>query len=247
MRAVIGCWVLLLLCCSARAADVTVFAAASLTNALRDVATMYQADSKDTIRLSFAASSSLAKQVEAGAPADIFVSADLRWMDYLQGRGIVERNMRIHLLGNRLVLIVPAGESRSVPMRKGMPPVLEGRLCMAETGSVPAGIYGKQALTYFGWWEPLRGKVVGADDVRAVLAFVGRGECPLGIVYETDARSSHKVVIAGRFPAESHAPVIYPVALLPGASTEAKAFFRYLQGPEAWAVFARHGFSRPGR
>lgn len=227
------------------AAEVTVYAAASLSHALKEIAQAYQTQSGDVIKPSFAASSTLAKQIEAGAPAQIFASADLKWMDYLQARGLVKPAQRVSLLGNSLVLIAPAAEPRTVAMLKGQPPALDGRLCMGETASVPAGIYGKEALTTLGWWEALRGKVVGTDDVRTALAFVERGECSLGVVYATDAKVSTRVRVAGVFPAGSHAPVVYPFALLPGASREAQAFFRYLQGPEARAVFTRHGFSQP--
>jgi molybdate transport system substrate-binding protein len=235
----------LLFCVAPAWADVTVYAAASLTNALKDISTAYQASNGVAIKNSFAASSTLAKQIEAGAPAQIFASADRKWMDYLQARKQIERASRVNLLGNTLVLIAPAAEPRTVTMAAGQAPRFEGRLCMGEPGSVPAGIYGKEALTKLGWWEALKGRVVGTDDVRTALAFVERAECPLGIVYETDAKVSNKVMVAGVFPAGSHEPVVYPFALLPGATAEARAFFRYLQGAEARAVFVRYGFSQP--
>jgi molybdate transport system substrate-binding protein len=243
MRACLA--VVLLVGMASARADVTVYAAASLTNALKDISTAYKAAQGVTIKNSFAASSTLAKQIEAGAPAQIFASADRKWMDYLQARKLVDRASRTDLLGNTLVLIAPAAEPRTVAMTAGQPPRFEGRLCMGEPGSVPAGIYGKEALTNLGWWEALKGRVVGTDDVRTALAFVERAECPLGIVYETDAKVSAKVMIAGVFPVGSHAPVVYPFALLPGASEEARAFFRYLQGAEARAVFVRYGFLLP--
>lgn len=241
-----GLAALLLLGCSAlvHAGDVTLYAAASLTNALKDLATRYQAEHPGTvIRTSFAASSTLARQIEAGAPADLFASADKKWMDYLAGRKLIDAASRRNLLGNTLVLIAPAARPLLVPMDKGKVPAFAGKLCMGDPDSVPAGLYGQQAVASLGWWSALAPRVVGSEDVRSALAFVERGECALGIVYETDARISRKVIIAGRFPAGTHEPVVYPFALLPQASTAAQDFYRYLQGPEARAVFTRHGFT----
>ncbi|MGH8493226.1 MAG: molybdate ABC transporter substrate-binding protein [Moraxellaceae bacterium] len=241
------CLVLLALSASmsAQAADVTVYAAASLTNALKDISAGWKASHKaDDIKSSFAASSTLAKQIEAGAPADIFASADLKWMDYLSERGLIDESSRRPLLGNTLVLIAPAAKPLSVNTQKGAAlPKFSGKLCMGEPGSVPAGIYGKQALQNLGWWGGVESRVVATEDVRTALAFVERAECPLGIVYETDARISSKVVIAGRFPAGSHDAIVYPVALLPKASAAAKDFFNYLQSDAATAVFQRYGFT----
>lgn len=230
---------------SVQAADVTVYAAASLSNAFKDIATSWKSSHKDDeIRPSFAASSTLAKQIEAGAPADIFASADKKWMDYLVERRLIEKASRRDLLGNTLVLITPADKPVKVSMQKGAAaPHFDGKLCMGEPGSVPAGIYGKQALQSLGWWPVLEKRVVASEDVRTALAFVERAECPLGIVYETDAKISSKVVIAARFPAGSHERVVYPLALLPKASAKAKDFFNYLQSAEAAAVFQRYGFT----
>jgi len=226
----------------AHADEVTVYAAASLTNAMKDISAAWQAGNKDTIKTSFAASSVLAKQIEAGAPAEIFASADRKWMDYLAERKLVDTASRRDLLGGTLVLIAPAAAAAPVKMEKGVVPVFTGKLCMGEPGSVPAGIYGKQALTRLGWWPALEKRVVGTEDVRTALALVERVECPLGIVYETDATISSKVAVVGRFPAGSHDPVIYPVALLPKAGASAKRFFAYLQGAKANSVFERYGF-----
>lgn len=228
-----------------QAADVTVYAAASLTNAIKDISTSWKAAHKDDeVKSSFAASSTLAKQIEAGAPAEIFASADLKWMDYLDQRNLIDKASRRSLLGNTLVLIAPAEKPLTLNVQKGTTlPEFSGKLCMGEPGSVPAGIYGKQALQNLGWWSGVEKRVVATEDVRTALAFVERAECPLGIVYETDARVSSKVVIAGRFPAGSHDPVIYPVALLPKASASARDFFSYLQSPDAAAVFQRYGFT----
>ncbi len=235
----------LLLSMAAQAADVTVYAAASLSNAIKDISTSWKATHKDdNIKSSFAASSTLAKQIEAGAPAEIFASADLKWMDYLEQRNLVDKASRRSLLGNTLVLIAPTEKPRTINVQKGaVLPEFSGKLCMGEPGSVPAGIYGKQALQNLGWWSGVEKRVVATEDVRTALAFVERAECPLGIVYETDAKVSSKVVIAGRFPAGSHDPVLYPVALLPKASASARNFFSYLQSPEAAAVFQRYGFT----
>lgn len=237
---------LLALACNAPAlaGDITVHAAASLGNALKDLTTSYQATHRDTvIKTSFAASSTLAKQIVAGAPADLFASADRKWMDYLADRRLIDLASRHDLLGNTLVLIAPAAQPMTVAMEKGKVPAFTGKLCMGDPASVPAGLYGKQALASLGWWDTLSKRVVAAEDVRSALAFVERGECPLGIVYETDARVSGKVMIAGRFPAGAHEPVVYPFALLPGSSPAAQDFYRYLQGPEGKAVFTRYGFA----
>lgn len=238
-------WMLLLtLAASAvvQAGEVTVYAASSLTNAMTDLAKGWQQAHADGVKASFASSSTLARQIEAGAPADIFAAADAKWMDYLAERRLVDNASRRDLLGNTLVLVAPAGQPRTITMAKGMVPDFAGRLCMGDPASVPAGIYGKQALQFLGWWPALEKRLVGTEDVRTTLAFVERGDCPLGIVYETDARISNRVMIAGRFPVGAHDPVVYPFALLPGASPAARAFFQWLQGREAAAVFSRYGF-----
>lgn len=238
-------WSALLTCLlstASHADGITVYAAASLTDAIKEISVRWHAIHTDTIKSSYASSSILAKQIEAGAPADIFVSADAKWMDYLAVRQLIIPSSRSNLLGNTLVMIAPASEPRSVLMAKGKAPALTGRLCMGEPNSVPAGIYGKQALTSLGWWSALEKRVVATEDVRTTLAFVERGECPMGIVYETDARASKKVMVAGRFPSGLHDPVVYPFALLPNASPSAREFFIYMTGPEAQKVFVRHGF-----
>lgn len=239
-------WMLLLALAgagAAQAAEVTVYAAASLGNALKDAATAWQLAHKDTIKTSFAGSSTLARQIEAGAPAEIFASADKKWMDYLAARKLIDKASRRELLGNALVLIAPASKPATVAMEKNKVPDFTGRLCMGDPASVPAGIYGRQALQSLGWWPALEKRYVGTEDVRTALAFVERGECPLGIVYETDARISDKVVIAARFPESTHEPVVYPFALLPRASPAAREFFQWLQGSESAAIFTRYGFT----
>lgn len=227
-------------------AEVSVFAAASLTQALRDIAGAYEASHPDiTVKPSFAASSTLARQIAAGAPAEVFVSADQPWMDYLAERQRIEPASRRDLLGNTLVLIAPTATPRSVALARSKPPAFTGPFCLAEPNSVPAGRYGKQALQALDWWTALASRLVATEDVRGALAFVARGECALGIVYETDARVSDKVMIAARFPATLHEPVIYPMALMPSPSPAARDFFQYLQGRDALAIFRRHGFRAP--
>jgi len=226
---------------------VRVFAAASLTNALGDIAAQWQKAGHPAPSLAFGASSTLAKQVEAGAPVDLFASADLSWMDYLGDRGRIVRGSRINLLGNDLVLIVPKGHRFPVTMAAGfeLAKSFAGKLCTGEPGVVPVGTYARQSLEYFGWWAALAGRIVGTDDVRTALIFVERGECPVGIVYATDAAISDKVEVLARFPPDSHKPIEYPFAIVRDARPEAQAFLEFLQGsPEAAAVFQRYGFSR---
>src|SRR4249919_2833390 len=233
---------------SARAEDsVRVFAAASLTNALNDISAEWQKAGHPKPSLAYGASSTLAKQVEAGAPADVFASADLTWMDYLDQRGWIVANSRASLLGNELVLIVPKGKKFPVRMKADfdIAAAFEGRLCTGEPGVVPVGIYAKQGLESLGWWQPLQSRIVGTDDVRTALAFVERGECPLGIVYATDAKISDKVEVLDRFPDSSHKPIVYPFAAVKNARAETKAFLRFLQSsPMAAGIFEHYGFIR---
>lgn len=237
---------LLLLAGFAHAEDkVTVFAAASLTNALGEVSAQYEKAGATKVVHSFAASSTLAKQIEAGAPADIFISADAKWMNYLQDKKLIDTASRRDLLGNKLVLIAPKGKTFNVKFDKGFEfgKSFDGRLCTGDIDSVPAGIYAKQALTYLNWWDGIKTRIVGAQDVRGALAFVERGECAAGIVYETDAKVSSKVEIVGIFPEDTHLPIVYPLAFVAGAKNMNKDYFDYLQKPEALATFARYGFS----
>lgn len=232
-----------------REAPVRVFAAASLTNALNDIAAQWQSMGHAAPTLAFGASSALAKQIEAGAPADVFASADLKWMDYLDRHDRIDRASRDHLLGNTLVLIAPKGrrfQARTQPDFR-IADAFRGKLCTGEPGVVPAGVYAKQALEKLGWWQPLQGRIVGADDVRTALTFVERGECGAGIVYATDARISDKVEVVATFPPSSHAPIVYPFARVRNARPEAGAFLRHLRSPQATAVFRRHGFIVIGR
>ena len=199
----------------AQAEDVTVFAAASLKNALDDVAAAYKAETGKSVLISYAASNALAKQIEEAAPADIFFSADLAWMDYLDERNLIQKDTRQTLLGNEIVLVAPADSTATVTLGPGadLAALLgaDGRLAMANVDSVPAGKYGKAALEKLGIWASVADRVVQADNVRAALAFVATGEAPLGIVYQTDANSEPKVKVVATFPADSHPPILYPV------------------------------------
>ncbi|MBM7405824.1 MULTISPECIES: molybdate ABC transporter substrate-binding protein [Sphingomonas] len=225
-----------------------VLAAASLQESMNAAADAWARRGHPRPRLSFAASSALARQAASGAPADLFVSADRDWMDDLQRRGLVVPGTRTDLLGNRLVLIAPKGSSARVALRAGVDlrralgP--RGRLAMANPDAVPAGKYGKAALEKLGGWQQVAPLVVRGESVRAALALVERGVAPLGIVYATDARASAKVRIAGVFPAGSYPPIVYPAARLKnGTSPDAEAFRRFLNSREGKAIFARFGFS----
>lgn len=229
----------------ARAASVTVFAAASLKNALDAAVTAYEKQSGDTVRVSYGASSALARQIEAGAPADLFISADLRWMDYLQGRGLIQPRSRRNLLGNELVLVAPVASGVKIELAPGVDlrsHLQRGPLAMADPAAVPAGIYGKAALTRLGVWDSVKSKVARAADVRAALRLVARGEAPLGIVYRTDAAAEPKVEIAAVFPPDSYPPVIYPAALIASAKPDAARLFAFLSSPAARPYFEQQGF-----
>lgn len=224
-------------------ADLTVFAAASLTNALTDIAKSFEKEHNVSVKLSFAASSALAKQIEQGAPADLFVSADIQWVDYLEGKGLIDPALRRNLLGNTLVLIAPHGSKLKVAMNKDFDfaGAFAGKLCTGMVESVPVGRYAGEALAKLGWWDAIRTRLVGTEDVRAALNLVERDECEAGIVYETDAKQSKKVIVVGRFPADTHAPITYPAALV-SKSGEARMLFDYLGGKAATDVFTRYGF-----
>lgn len=227
---------------------VTVFAAASLTNALNDVGAAWKAKTGKKVRFSFAASSAIARQIEQGAPADLFVSADEDWMNYVANKNLILSQSRTNLLTNKLALIAPADSRTTLKVGKnfGLATALgSGRLSMAGP-DVPAGKYGQAALTSLGVWKSVEGKTVRGENVRAALQFVARGEAPFGIVYDTDAKVEPKVKIVGLFPAGSHPAIIYPAALIAGPSNpDAAAFLYFLRGPEAAAVFAKYGFARP--
>jgi molybdate transport system substrate-binding protein len=230
----------------AQGAPVTVFAAASLKNALDEAAALYDQRARTRVRVSYAASSALARQIAAAAPADLLISADLEWMDYLAERRLIQPASRVNLLGNRLVLIAPAGSAASFAVDRGMPlarTLGDGRLALADPDSVPAGRYGKAALEALGAWSAVAARIARAENVRAALALVARGECPLGIVYATDAAAEPKVRVVGAFPAGTHPPIVYPAALTATASPAAGGFLQFLGAAEAKAVFERHGFT----
>jgi molybdate transport system substrate-binding protein len=224
---------------------ITVFAAASLTEAVTQVAADYEIEKSIQIQTSFASSSVLAKQIENGAPAEIFIAADNKWMDYLQEKNLLKPAKRVSLLGNHLVLIAPKDRIFKVEMNKdfNFSNAFFGKLCTGETESVPVGIYAKQSLKSFNWWDAIKTRIVGTQDVRAALAFVARGECDAGVVYETDAKVSNKVETIATFPETSHDPIVYPLALVKNASVQATGFYEYLQSAKAKAVFIKYGFS----
>jgi molybdate transport system substrate-binding protein len=229
----------------APAADVRVFAAASLKEALDDIAATYRAKTGDRVVVSYAASPALARQIEAGAPADVFIPADPDWMDYLERRRLIKAGTRRNLLGNRLVLIAPSDSRASVTIAPGFPIaglLGNGRLAMADPDAVPAGKYGKAALEALGVWREVRPKVASTENVRAALVLVARGEAPLGIVYRTDAIADRRVRIVGTFPESVHPPIVYPVAVTASGGAPAEAFASWLGQPAARAVFAKHGF-----
>jgi molybdate transport system substrate-binding protein len=226
---------------------VLVFAAASMKNALDDVAAQWQRTTGKRVAVSYAASSTLARQIAEGAPAALYVSADLKWMDWLDRRRLLKSGTRRNLLGNALVLIAPAGSSAQATVAPGFPlaKLLDGgRLAVANTDAVPAGLYAKAALKSLGVWATVADHLAEAQNVRAALALVARAETPLGIVYRTDAVAEPKVRIVASFPDKTHPPIVYPAALIAGqASAAAAAFLAYMESPAAQPLFARQGFA----
>ncbi|NIX76391.1 molybdate ABC transporter substrate-binding protein [Microvirga terricola] len=231
----------------AQGKDVVVFAAASLKNALDDINAAWEKETGKKAVISYAASNALAKQIEAGAPADIFFSADLDWMDYLASKNLIQPQTRLNLLGNSIVLVAPKDSTVQVSVAQGfdLAAVLgQGRLAMGNVDAVPAGKYGKAALEKLGAWNGVKDKVAQAESVRAALLLVSRGEAPLGIVYRTDAASDPNVKIVGEFPQDSHPPIIYPVALLKAsAKPDAQAFLTYMRSAKARPFFDKQGFT----
>ena len=230
----------------AMADEVVVFAAASLKTALDAVAADFTAQTGDTVTISYAGSSQLANQIIQGAPADIFISASVNWMDTVEDAGLVDPGSRVNLLGNTLVLIAH-GDIAALDIVPGLDLaglLGDGRLAMALVDSVPAGQYGKAALETLGLWDGVEPMVAQADNVRAALALVALGEAPYGIVYATDAIAEPAVTVAGIFPADSHPEILYPSALLTGAEGPAdRAFHDYLASDAADAIFAANGFA----
>jgi molybdate transport system substrate-binding protein len=227
--------------------EVVVFAAASLKNALDDIKTQYERDTGRHVAVSYAASSTLAKQIEAAAPADIFISADLDWMDYLAERKLIKPGSRVDLLGNSIVLIAPANSTASISIGPNFPLASRlgnGRLAMADPNAVPAGKYGKAALEKLGVWSAVADRIAPAENVRAALLLVSRGECPLGIVYKTDAAADPGVKVVATFPPDTHPPIIYPMALVATSTNpDAEAFATNLRSPSAARLFEKQGFT----
>lgn len=236
---------------AAEAAKITVFAAASLKTALDQVAAGWEDTTGNVATISYAGSSALAKQIELGAPADVFISASTDWMDHLDAGGHIRTQTRRDLLGNALVLVAHGREAKPVEIGPGLDlagMLGEGHLAMALVDSVPAGVYGKAALTSLDLWNSVAPKVAQADNVRAALALVATGEAPFGIVYRTDAGAEDDVTVVGTFPADSHLPIVYPAAVTADSAQPeaATAFLDWLQGEEARAVFRAQGFDVPG-
>ena len=230
------------------AADITVFAAASLSHALKNVEKSYEAKTGHSAVLSFAASSALARQIEASQGADIFISADNDWMDYLDKKGLIDHASRRTLLGNHLVLIAPVGINPVLtlaPHLNLLGALQGGRLSVADPDSVPAGKYAKAALLYLDVWNSVADHLASAENVRMALAYVARGDAPLGIVYATDALSEPRVHVVGIFPGNSHPPIVYPAALTRDAKPLAREFLEYLATPAARALFRKYGFVLP--
>lgn len=237
----------LLVCPRLAAADVVVFAAASATESINEIGAAFAAKGLGKITPSYASSSTLAKQIENGAPAGLFLSADQRWMDYLTEKKLIAEGTRDDLLGNRVALIAPKASTVSLTPAPGFALAAalgkDGRLAVGDPAHVPVGAYTQAALEKLGVWDQVKDRLVAGDSVRAALAYVERGETPLGIVYSTDAAASDKVRVVALFPADSHPPVLYPVGLIAGHDdAEARRFLDFLHGPEAKAVFVKHGF-----
>ncbi len=242
---------LLLFCAPSSAAQtdnppLIVFAAASLTNALQELGDDFTKNSSIPVKFSFAASSALARQIENGAPADVFFSADLEWMDYLQTQKLIQVATRHDVLSNQLVLVAPA-DSKIVlkigPHFALAKTVGSGRLATGDPDSVPVGRYAREALTNLGVWNEVEARLVRADSVRSALALVDRGEASLGIVYATDAQIDRKVRVVDVFPDNTHLPIVYPIALTTVATADAIKFIDYVRGPVGDATFKKYGFT----
>jgi len=249
LRYLLVCIVLLLstVPASAQQTKLVIFAAASLKDALDEVNVVYQRDKGQETTVSYAASSTLAKQIEAAAPADIFISADLDWMDYLAKKNLIKPDTRANLLGNQLVLIAPANSSIKLDIAKNFPLAQglgNGRLAIADPSAVPAGKYGKAALEALGVWSSVADRLAPAENVRATLLLVSRGEAPLGIVYRTDAASDKAVKIVGVFPADTHPAIIYPIAVVATSTNPGAAgYVAFLRSPTARPIFEKQGFT----
>ncbi len=227
--------------------DVLVFGAASLKNALDEANSLFLFENGSGVVVSYGASSALAKQIENGAPADVFISADLDWMDYVAERKLIKPDTRAKFLGNKLVLIAAADSKVALTIGPNFPlaqALGNGRLAIADPAAVPAGKYGKAALEKLGVWASVAGKIAPAQDVRATLLLVSRGEAPLGIVYQTDAAADKNVKVIGAFPESSHPPIVYPMAILAGSTNiVAPVYLQYLLSPKAEPFFEKRGFT----
>ncbi|MDB6104945.1 MAG: modA [Gammaproteobacteria bacterium] len=255
MRKLWIAWLLVLVCASAGGAAVAaddsstvlVFGAASLTNVLDDLSKAFTGQTKIPVKSSLAASSVLARQIEAGAPADVFFSADLEWMDYLEQRKLLKPGSRHDVVGNQLVLVAPADSTVAVSLKKGVDLRAalgpQGKLATGDPDSVPVGKYAQAALEKLGVWDTISGQIVRAENVRAALAFVARGEAPLGIVYKTDALAEKKVKIVAEFPADTHPPIRYPIALTTHGGAGAQQFVDFVRSKPAGEIFSKYGFS----
>ncbi len=249
MMAAIGGMIAMLMAAvpAAQADEVVVFAAASLKGALDNVNDAWKAETGKSAKISYAASSALAKQIEEGAPADVFISADLDWMKYLSDKKLTRPDTELKLLGNRIVLVAPADSKAEVKIEKGfdLAGLLgDGRIAMGDVKAVPAGKYGKAALEALGVWGSVENKIAQAENVRAALKLVSTGEAPLGIVYQTDAAVEPGVKIVGTFPDDSHAPIVYPIAVTAESkNSDAGDFVKYLQTDKARGLFEAQGFT----
>ncbi|ENN84258.1 molybdate ABC transporter, periplasmic molybdate-binding protein [Rhizobium freirei PRF 81] len=232
----------------ALAADkIVVFAAASMKNALDNADAAFTKETGKEVTVSYAASGPLAKQLENGAPADVFISADTNWMDYVAGKKLIKNDSRTNLLGNKLVLVAAKDKAKPVEIKQGLDLAAllgDGRLAIGQPESVPAGKYGKTALEKLGIWPSVEKKIAGAESVRAALALVSRGEAPYGIVYQTDVSADPGVAVVGTFPADSHPPIVYPIAITSSSKNpDVQAYFDYLKSAKAVPFFEHEGFT----
>ena len=246
-RKVLAIFFTVLMTTSSLAADkINVFAAASLKNALDAVNASWKAETAKEAILTYAASNALAKQIEAGAPADVFLSADLTWMKYLTDKSLITQGSDVKLLGNEIVIVAKKDSKIELKIENGFKladAVGDGKLAMANVESVPAGKYGKAALEKLGAWASVEGKVAQSENVRAALKLVDLGEAPLGVVYATDAKADAAVRVVATFPADSHAPIIYPAGIVAASkNADAAEFLKYLQSDKAKAIFEAQGF-----
>jgi molybdate transport system substrate-binding protein len=228
---------------------VTVFAASSLTDVLQEITRAFTAATGIAVRVSPAASSALARQIESGSPADVFISADQEWMDYLAARKLIKAETRVDIVSNSLVLVAPADSKLNLRIAPGFDLAKalgkSGRLSTGDPAIVPAGKYAAAALTKLGVWHQVRDRIIPADNVRTALNFVALGEAPLGIVYATDARGNARVRVVDTFPASSHERISYPAAAMTTANAEAATFVKFLRSDKVQAIFEKAGFSRP--